>query len=101
MERSVLVSLCMARNWILCYILFSNLIKEYENGYTPNPDILCNRNVKFNYFYKYAIEQLNADAIATGHYANTSFGPYLEYFNSDKGKGNGKYSKLTKLRSFL
>ncbi|XP_050305844.1 mitochondrial tRNA-specific 2-thiouridylase 1 [Anthonomus grandis grandis] len=64
--------------------VFCNLIKEYESGMTPNPDILCNRNVKFNYFYKYAMEHLKADAIATGHYARTSFGPYLENFNPNE-----------------
>lgn len=61
--------------------IFSNLIKEYENGCTPNPDIMCNKNIKFNYFYKYAIEKLKVDAIATGHYAKTSFGPFLENYN--------------------
>lgn len=61
------------------------MIRDYEAGYTPNPDILCNKNIKFNYFYKYAMENLNVDAIATGHYAQTSFGSYLERYNSDKG----------------
>ncbi|CAG9765644.1 unnamed protein product [Ceutorhynchus assimilis] len=65
--------------------VFCNLVKEYETGNTPNPDILCNRNVKFNYFYKYSMEHLKADAIATGHYANTSFGPYLEHYNPNEG----------------
>jgi tRNA U34 2-thiouridine synthase MnmA/TrmU len=63
----------------------SNLIREYESGNTPNPDILCNRNVKFNYFYKYAINELGADAIATGHYAKTSFGPFLENYDPRRG----------------
>ncbi|EFA07642.2 mitochondrial tRNA-specific 2-thiouridylase 1 [Tribolium castaneum] len=65
--------------------VFSNLIKEYETGNTPNPDVLCNRNIKFNYFYKYARNELGADAIATGHYARTSFGSYLEHYNPEKG----------------
>ncbi|GJQ78256.1 hypothetical protein Trydic_g22099, partial [Trypoxylus dichotomus] len=60
--------------------VFVDLIKDYESGYTPNPDILCNRHIKFDSFYKYAKEKLNADAIATGHYALTSFGPFLENF---------------------
>lgn len=62
------------------------MIKEYEAGYTPNPDILCNRNIKFNYFYDYATKILGADAIATGHYARTSFGPYLENYDPNKSK---------------
>lgn len=64
--------------------VFCDLIKEYESGNTPNPDILCNRNIKFNYFYKYAIGELGCDAIATGHYANSSFGQFLEKYESNK-----------------
>ncbi|XP_066245078.1 mitochondrial tRNA-specific 2-thiouridylase 1 [Euwallacea similis] len=60
--------------------VFSHLIKDYENGGTPNPDILCNKNVKFKHFFKYARDCLKADAIATGHYARTSFGSYLENY---------------------
>uniref|UniRef100_A0A3P8NT46 Mitochondrial tRNA-specific 2-thiouridylase 1 n=1 Tax=Astatotilapia calliptera TaxID=8154 RepID=A0A3P8NT46_ASTCA len=52
--------------------VFSNLLKEYERGRTPNPDILCNKHIKFNHFHKYAIDTLGADAMATGHYARTS-----------------------------
>ncbi|XP_068128793.1 mitochondrial tRNA-specific 2-thiouridylase 1 [Hyperolius riggenbachi] len=52
--------------------VFSTFLKEYEKGRTPNPDILCNKHIKFDYFISYAIENLGADAIATGHYARTS-----------------------------
>lgn len=52
--------------------VFSNVLKEYEKGRTPNPDILCNKHIKFNHFLKYAINTLGADAMATGHYARTS-----------------------------
>ncbi|WP_185869683.1 tRNA 2-thiouridine(34) synthase MnmA [Blattabacterium cuenoti] len=45
------------------------MFKEYELGNTPNPDILCNREIKFNIFLKKAID-LGADFIATGHYVN-------------------------------
>jgi tRNA-specific 2-thiouridylase len=44
------------------------MVNEYKNGNTPNPDIMCNRDVKFGVFYKYAMKA-GADAIATGHYA--------------------------------
>ncbi|KAK5647787.1 hypothetical protein RI129_002679 [Pyrocoelia pectoralis] len=64
--------------------VFSDLIKEYETGHTPNPDVLCNRYVKFDAFYHHARETLNADAIATGHYARTSFGSYLEHYQPNK-----------------
>lgn len=62
---------------------FSNFIKDYQEGLTPNPDILCNRQIKFNLFFKHAIETLNCDAIATGHYAKSSFGAFLENFHDD------------------
>nr|XP_020457153.1 mitochondrial tRNA-specific 2-thiouridylase 1 isoform X1 [Monopterus albus] len=52
--------------------VFSNLLLEYEKGGTPNPDILCNKYIKFNHFHKYAINSLGADAMATGHYARSS-----------------------------
>ncbi|MFA6503039.1 MAG: tRNA 2-thiouridine(34) synthase MnmA [Candidatus Paceibacterota bacterium] len=43
------------------------LIKEYRAGRTPNPDVMCNKEVKFGAFFRYAMEQ-GADAIAMGHY---------------------------------
>jgi tRNA-specific 2-thiouridylase len=43
------------------------MFKEYEEGRTPNPDILCNREIKFDVFLKIA-ESLGADYVATGHY---------------------------------
>src|SRR3989338_8830586 len=41
---------------------------EYKNGRTPNPDIMCNREMKFGIFLKRALER-GAEKIATGHYA--------------------------------
>ena len=43
------------------------MFKEYKNGRTPNPDVLCNKEVKFDLFLKKAIE-IGADFVATGHY---------------------------------
>ncbi|MFN5786969.1 MAG: tRNA 2-thiouridine(34) synthase MnmA [Flavobacteriia bacterium] len=43
------------------------MFKEYESGRTPNPDVLCNREIKFDVFLKAAME-LGADYVATGHY---------------------------------
>lgn len=63
---------------------FSNFIKDYQDGLTPNPDILCNRQIKFNLFFKHATETLKCDAIATGHYARSSFGAFLENYKDDK-----------------
>ena len=47
--------------------VFEHFIQEYRAGRTPNPDILCNREIKFKAFLEYANE-LGADYIATGHY---------------------------------
>jgi len=49
--------------------VFDHFLKEYESGRTPNPDVLCNREIKFKAFLEYAME-LGADLIATGHYVN-------------------------------
>lgn len=43
------------------------MFKEYEEGRTPNPDVLCNREIKFDVFLE-AAKELNADYVATGHY---------------------------------
>ncbi len=48
--------------------VFSHFLDEYRAGRTPNPDVLCNREIKFKAFLDYAL-QLGAKAIATGHYA--------------------------------
>ncbi len=52
--------------------VFEPLVTGYEAGVTPNPDILCNRNVKFNHFHRHCVEQVGCDLVATGHYAMTS-----------------------------
>jgi tRNA-specific 2-thiouridylase len=51
--------------------VFAYFLEEYKAGRTPNPDVLCNREIKFKAFLEYATEQLDASAIATGHYAAT------------------------------
>ncbi len=48
--------------------VFEHFLCEYRAGRTPNPDILCNREIKFKAFLEYAL-MLGADCIATGHYA--------------------------------
>ena len=50
--------------------VFEHFLAEYKAGRTPNPDILCNREIKFKAFLEYATH-LGADYIATGHYVRT------------------------------
>lgn len=50
--------------------VFSYFLHEYKNGRTPNPDVMCNREIKFGPFLEHA-KLLGADIIATGHYAKT------------------------------
>lgn len=62
------------------------MIEEYRRGRTPNPDVMCNKNVKFGGFLKYALEQ-GADFVATGHYAqNKTKGKCHLFAGLDKNK---------------
>ncbi|MEW8561387.1 MAG: tRNA 2-thiouridine(34) synthase MnmA [Candidatus Thiodiazotropha sp.] len=49
--------------------VFAYFLDEYGAGRTPNPDVLCNREIKFKAFLDHAIDHLQASRIATGHYA--------------------------------
>ena len=48
--------------------VFEVFVDDLKKGFTPNPDVFCNKEIKFNQFYKYALS-LGFDLIATGHYA--------------------------------
>ncbi|MGV0923324.1 tRNA 2-thiouridine(34) synthase MnmA [Empedobacter tilapiae] len=68
------------------------MFNEYEQGRTPNPDVLCNREIKFDLFLKTALE-LGADYVATGHYArktSTIDENGKEIFQLLKGNDNNK-----------
>ncbi len=54
--------------------VFSYFLEEYQAGRTPNPDVMCNKEIKFKAFLDYALE-LGADYIATGHYVRNRFLP--------------------------
>lgn len=58
-------------------IVINNFIESYKSGQTPNPCVLCNKKFKFGLFYKKAKEELNADYIATGHYAKVENGKLI------------------------
>lgn len=53
--------------------VFSYFLEEYRAGRTPNPDVLCNREIKFGVCFDYA-RRLGADWVATGHYARVTRG---------------------------
>ena len=64
--------------------VFEHFIEEYQAGRTPNPDILCNREIKFKAFLDYA-RTLGAEAIATGHYVRrTEQGHLLRGLDGNK-----------------
>jgi tRNA-specific 2-thiouridylase len=54
--------------------VFAEFLREYQAGRTPNPDILCNAEIKFKAFLDHAM-RLGAEKIATGHYARVRFNP--------------------------
>lgn len=59
------------------------MLEGYRAGITPNPDIMCNQEVKFKLFLQAALDD-GADMIATGHYARVSDGQLLTAANADK-----------------
>ena len=61
--------------------VFEYFLAEYAAGRTPNPDIMCNKEIKFKAFLEFAAEDLGADYIATGHYVR-------------RREQNGKYQLL-------
>lgn len=63
--------------------VFDYFLKEYKSGRTPNPCVVCNREIKFDFLIKKALS-LKADFIATGHYARIKQGKLLKGFNKDK-----------------
>ncbi|HSX46919.1 MAG TPA: tRNA 2-thiouridine(34) synthase MnmA [Patescibacteria group bacterium] len=59
------------------------MLAEYQAGHTPNPDIMCNQEVKFKLFLETALAD-GADLIATGHYARSQHGQLLTATNEEK-----------------
>jgi tRNA-specific 2-thiouridylase len=59
------------------------MVAEYQAGRTPNPDVMCNQEVKFKLFLQAALDD-GADLIATGHYAKVKDGQLLTAANKDK-----------------
>ena len=66
--------------------VFKHFVEEYQKGRTPNPDVLCNREIKFEAFAAFA-RSMNADYVATGHYAAVSHGErHLLLRSADENK---------------
>ncbi|KAM3577916.1 hypothetical protein VYU27_000021 [Nannochloropsis oceanica] len=53
--------------------VFTPFLEDYERGWTPNPDVLCNREIKFSKFRNFAQEALRTPWVATGHYARLRY----------------------------
>jgi tRNA-specific 2-thiouridylase len=72
--------------------VFNDFLEEYKAGRTPNPDILCNREIKFKHFLNHALN-LGADYIATGH--------YIKKLSNDIGYTLHKACDLNKDQSYF
>ena len=74
--------------------VFANFLSEYKAGRTPNPDILCNAEIKFKAFLDHAMG-LGADLIATGHYAQVRENPLqagqYQLLKADDGSKDQSY----------
>ncbi len=64
-------------------LVIKNFFEEYSHGRTPNPDVLCNKYIKFGTFLQKAIEE-GADLLATGHYAKASGGKLFNAIDKQK-----------------
>lgn len=67
--------------------VFEEFLTDYRNGHTPNPDVLCNREIKFKVFYQRA-KLLGADFLATGHYCQLDTN--AEFPRLKKGEDSNK-----------
>ena len=74
------------------------MIAEYKAGRTPNPDVMCNKEIKFGHFLKFALEQ-GADFVATGHYARVTREFPISNFQFPKNE-NSKIENLMKTENF-
>ncbi|MEI8123948.1 MAG: tRNA 2-thiouridine(34) synthase MnmA, partial [bacterium] len=69
------------------------MINEYKLGRTPNPDVMCNKYVKFGAFFDWAIER-GADFVATGHYARCTRIADQRGLDADRRRNNSQYQLL-------
>lgn len=79
-------------------LVFSHFLQELKLGFTPNPDILCNREIKFSAFLQKAL-QANADFLATGHYCQIEEGALLKGRDPEKDQSYFLYTLSDKILS--
>lgn len=77
--------------------VFQLFLDEYKKGRTPNPDVLCNKEIKFGHFKKIA-KDLEAEYIATGHYAGTTFINGKTYLTRAKDENKDQTYFLNQLK---
>lgn len=80
----------------------SYMIREYAAGRTPNPDVMCNREIKFGIFLNKALS-LGADFVATGHYVRLlpEFSiSNSQFSNSEKNLGNYEIENSLKIKNY-
>ncbi|WP_291987910.1 tRNA 2-thiouridine(34) synthase MnmA [Candidatus Accumulibacter sp. ACC007] len=71
--------------------VFAHFLKEYQLGRTPNPDVLCNSEIKFSAFLEHALS-IGADCIATGHYAGVrEFAGAFQLLKAEDGTKDQSY----------
>ncbi len=78
--------------------VFSHFLEEFKQGQTPNPDILCNREIKFKAMFKKALE-LGADYLATGHYCQAD--PSMQLLKGKDPEKDQSYFLYTLSSSIL
>ncbi len=72
--------------------VFAEFLREYQAGRTPNPDVLCNAEIKFKAFLDHAM-RLGAEKIATGHYARVRWNPHPAFAGA-AGERHGAFELL-------
>lgn len=77
--------------------VFAHFVEEYSKGRTPNPDVLCNREIKFEAFARYA-RSFGADYIATGHYAKCEVRDGIPYLMRAADENKDQTYFLNQLR---